>query len=519
MGAVRLLVGSELRRRWRSLAVTALLVGLTGAVTLAAVGGARRTSSSFDRFLESTRSHDVLVFARTSPGRMSSGSDRSPALLPSGMHVSSRWSDRTATSSPSAGPSTTRCSMMSTGCACVEGRAPVANAPEEVVLGEPLARSSGLGPGRQPATPELHPAPGRSSGSGCQRAARPRWTRSVVLRVVGVSRSPIDLSLQGADGGLLLLSRAGSSRRTAPGSATSRGRRAACSSFDSPTVRQVCPDSSTTYGPCSGIGRSMSIPGPQHRRDPGLSRPAGRRRPGLRHHRGARGLFALALIIGRQAALLGADQATVRDLGLPRSTRTFAIAGPLLLAVAVGELAAVLGAWAASPLMPFGVAGARARSRSALRRLGAGRRGFALAAFLGGIVGAAAWRAARAGRSGGQAHRRQSALARALEAAGLAPVATIGVGLALEPGHGRTVAPVRSPLVGAALAVLGVTAVVVFASSLGHLVETPHAYGINWDARVTDSQGRPELEGHRCGRTETRLSNNPTSARSRTSAR
>lgn len=67
MGAVRLLVSSELRRRWRSLAVTALLVGLTGAVTLAAVGGARRTSSSFDRFLESTRSHDVQRVNRRRP--------------------------------------------------------------------------------------------------------------------------------------------------------------------------------------------------------------------------------------------------------------------------------------------------------------------------------------------------------------------------------------------------------------------------------------------------------------------
>src|SRR5919106_2634284 len=62
MRAAIFLVRAELRRRWRSLIVVALLVGLAGAVTLAAVAGARRTASSFDRFLESTGTQDVLVF-------------------------------------------------------------------------------------------------------------------------------------------------------------------------------------------------------------------------------------------------------------------------------------------------------------------------------------------------------------------------------------------------------------------------------------------------------------------------
>ena len=109
--------------------------------------------------------------------------------------------------------------------------------------------------------------------------------------------------------------------------------------------------------------------------------------------------------------------------------------------------------------------------------------------MLGAIAAVAAWRATRR-RMVGETGRRQrpSVVARALEAVGLAPPATIGVGMALEPGRGRTAVPVRSSLVGAAVAVLGVAAVAVFAASLDHLVATPRAYGINWDGVVDDTR-------------------------------
>src|SRR5438094_2033161 len=63
MRAALLLSRSELRHRWASLLVLAVLVALTGGVTLTAVAGARRTSSSFDRFLDTSRSDDLTVFA------------------------------------------------------------------------------------------------------------------------------------------------------------------------------------------------------------------------------------------------------------------------------------------------------------------------------------------------------------------------------------------------------------------------------------------------------------------------
>ena len=55
MRAVWMLAGSDLRRRWRSVIVLTLFVGVAGAVVLALVAGARRTeSSALARFERST---------------------------------------------------------------------------------------------------------------------------------------------------------------------------------------------------------------------------------------------------------------------------------------------------------------------------------------------------------------------------------------------------------------------------------------------------------------------------------
>jgi hypothetical protein len=61
MGAVALLVGVELRRRWRSHVAIALLVGVIGGVVLTLVAGARRTDGALDRLRASTLDGDASV--------------------------------------------------------------------------------------------------------------------------------------------------------------------------------------------------------------------------------------------------------------------------------------------------------------------------------------------------------------------------------------------------------------------------------------------------------------------------
>jgi hypothetical protein len=64
--------------------------------------------------------------------------------------------------------------------------------------------------------------------------------------------------------------------------------------------------------------------------------------------------------------------------------------------------------------------------------------------------------------------------------------------MALQPGRGRTAVPVRSAIFGATLGVAALTASLVFAASLGHLLDTPRLAGFTWDAFVSVEGGLPK---------------------------
>jgi putative ABC transport system permease protein len=90
------------------------------------------------------------------------------------------------------------------------------------------------------------------------------------------------------------------------------------------------------------------------------------------------------------------------------------------------------------------------------------------------------WTAARIGTRGerpGLGRGRSPALVHALSRAWRAPAVAAGVQLALQPGRGRTAVPVRSAIFGATLGVAALTASLVFAASLGHLLATPRLAG------------------------------------------
>jgi len=76
---------------------------------------------------------------------------------------------------------------------------------------------------------------------------------------------------------------------------------------------------------------------------------------------------------------------------------------------------------------------------------------------------------------------RTSGVAQFAAASGLPAPGVIGVRFALEPGRGRTAAPVRSALVGTALAVGLVVTTLTFASGLQRLISHPALYGWNWN--------------------------------------
>jgi len=61
MTALLLRLRAEAKSRWRAWATVAVLAGLVGGGSIAALAGARRTETAYDRFLEGTNAFDVLV--------------------------------------------------------------------------------------------------------------------------------------------------------------------------------------------------------------------------------------------------------------------------------------------------------------------------------------------------------------------------------------------------------------------------------------------------------------------------
>jgi hypothetical protein len=210
------------------------------------------------------------------------------------------------------------------------------------------------------------------------------------------------------------------------------------------------------------------------------------------------GIAALAVLliagqlIARQLRLGAGDLGTLRALGAgPAMTVTDGLPG-IFGAVAAGSLLAAAVAVGLSPLAPIGsVRPVYPDPGIAFdwTVLGAGL--LVLIAGLSAVaVALACWQAPhRAGVARPLAGRRGSGVARAAAASGLPAPAVAGIRFALDPGAGRSTVPVRSAIVGAALAMVVVVATVIFGTSLNTLISHPALYGWNWT--YTLSRGNP----------------------------
>jgi hypothetical protein len=208
--------------------------------------------------------------------------------------------------------------------------------------------------------------------------------------------------------------------------------------------------------------------------------------------------------IGRQLRLSADEEATVRALGAsPAMTVADGLVG-IGLAIAAGSVLAVVVAVALSPLAPLGPV------RAVYPHPGISFDWVVLAAGLAvsmlGLGAVALMQAVRAAPhrlssdhlpAGG----RPSRLATSAGSSGLPLSAVTGIGFALQPGTGRNAVPVRSAIVGAALAVLVLTTTVTFGASLDSLVSHPALYGWNWDYAIESTNG----EGSTLPQTQTLL--------------
>lgn len=508
MGAAWMCVRSVLRRRWRFVAVLTLVVGVAGTVVLTATAGARRTSSSFDRFVESTRSYDVLVFFKALGPSAVAEFRRLPGVETIGVVSVLAITFDDGTFLPAGGPLDDVVLHDVARPRIIEGRQTAPNAPEEIVVGEPLAKEHGLEPGDSFAlrsyTPEQIAALSGPVGSPIPEPAGP----TIRMRVVGISRLPIDLSQQGQAGGILLTSRAFVEKygdrigkyldavllvRLTDGSAGVQQfvRQLRESAGGATEIDEVEPTAVST----SGVGESIDV----------LA-------VGLVVFAiiaMAAGLIALGFAIARLVGLGADERETWQALGLTRAQRAVGLAAPALVAAGAGSLVALAGAWLASAMMPFGLARQAEPTPGmqfdALVLLGGA---VAILFALSGIALLFSWRHARERTPRGT--KRSSVIDGVLEAARAAPPVAIGVRAALQRRRGRTAIPVRSTVAAAVIAVSGIVAVSVFASSLDQLARTPELYGFGWDAGVDDSLAQRPVPDRPCsGLTGTRVARDP----------
>jgi hypothetical protein len=207
-------------------------------------------------------------------------------------------------------------------------------------------------------------------------------------------------------------------------------------------------------------------------------------------------LAALVIAGGLLARTLSSDEGdfgVLRALGA--SPRTVAAAGLIgtLGAVIAGAVLAVLVGVLLSPLGPIGPV------RSVYPH-GIGFDwtvlGSAFAFFVLAIGGVATFLSLRQSRRYARRKRpfivpAASRFATVLARAGLALTAVVGVRFALEPGRDRDAVPVRSALVGAALAVTIVVTTLTFGSGLATLISRPSLYGWNWNYAITGGEDVP----------------------------
>ena len=207
-------------------------------------------------------------------------------------------------------------------------------------------------------------------------------------------------------------------------------------------------------------------------------------------------LFAIAvaltasLMIGqavtRRVALGSTDLPILRSLGMTRSQVLRAsLVAPAIVAL-VGAAFAVLVAVALSPLPSTGLARLLEVDPGIAIDMGVLVPGSMLVIVLPVAVALVpAWRLARArggvlGTIEYAGSDRPAALPGLLARAGLSATAVAGTRLALDPGHGRSATPVRSAVAGISIAIAVAVGAFGFAASMGHFVDTPRLWGVDF---------------------------------------
>lgn len=486
MAVVTYLLRADLRKRWRSLAMLALLVAIVVGAVLTATAGARRTRTAFDRYLEEVRPGDALVTFEGEPPDLAAVEQIDGVEAAVGF----RWYAVFPTGGPDGfyfipllAPSDARVPDTYERAPLVDGRAPDPNAPLEIALGERTARRLGVGVGDQVPTVTYTP-----TQQGADSESAPEGPE-LTFDVVGILRTPGDVTARENDIDPNFLT---------PAFASTYGDDVGL--FGTGMLLALEPGASVDQvaGDTAALGESSYEEsfGPdvlRNQADPTLAAMA----TGLRVVAiivALAGGIVLAQALARAATDRLRDHEGIRALGAERSVLLAHLSLPSALAAAVGVIVGGALSIALSPFVLWGLARRAEPDRGVRIDLPVLTIGTAAAAaLLASAIALVAAMTLRRDRQTDDAGARTSAVAS--RAAGLgAPVpAVTGLRLALERGRGDRTTPVATAAVAAALGGIGVMATVVFASSLHHAVTTPSVYGWAVDGVLVGSENGDDL--------------------------
>ena len=485
MGATRLLVASESRRRWLSLAAIALTVAFVSGAVTAALAGARRTNSSIERFRDwahasdgnfQTNSLEEAASLRAFLAKRSEVVAVAQRRLVNGFLEGRPISDIALVTDPEG-----RYAVDIDRPRLLAGRLPALHAADEITLNELAARLARVRVGDvlRIKTWSKKDLEGLFAGNGFPGFNGPR----VEVTVVGIART-----VDGLPGDVV---------RTSLYGIASPAFLAAHRGIGAwPPAIYVRARNSAAFANLSAIVAKTRVPGVDNAT---YSAGTTARTAYLDASQKAADSATWALLVfAAAAALVGAiviGQAVLRhlggasspeilaQLGMTRAETARAFAIPVSGAAALGAIGGALLAVLASPLLPIGLA-RRAEVEPGIRiepliLLGCVTLVIAL-------VTAFAFLAARqifANSHENRSLRQHTPPAvRAAKRAGASPVVDIGIRFAAQRRVGARTFPVRTVFAGVAVAVASIAAAGVVSASFTRLADLPARSGWNWSS-------------------------------------
>jgi ABC-type lipoprotein release transport system permease subunit len=475
MGGIGLLARVEVRSRWRSYLVIALLVGVVGGVVLTALAGARRTDSAFSRLRALTNESDASLEVSPEHFAAIEALPEVEAAAP-GSFMFVMPADTELENLLTIAGTDERFGTVVNQPHLIEGRRPDPDRADEVLVTSLVADELGVALGDRLTLVSLTPAQKEQLIEGADPGAPAGPTIEIV--VTGIGETAEDFANRSA---IMLF--------TPAFYATHRDE---VGHFDDILDVLLVDGEADMAAFRAGVERIVPV------EEGAIIETKVETTAEIEDATSVQAvaLVAFAIVVGlagfvavgqalaRQIGRSSADQPGLRALGLPRRERSVSLLLPAVVVALAGAVLAVVFAVLASPMMPTGFA-RRVDPDPGLHAdwlvLGLGF--VAVALVVSARAAFTAWRTAGrlqdapAGAGGARIVGRVARL-------GAPPPVVAGVRMALEPGRGRTAVPVRPAIAGAVAGVAGLIAALTFGAGLGWVVTEPEAYGWRWDTGV-----------------------------------